>query len=214
MITTKKSKKNILPIILLALFLFEAFTNNPDSDLCNILFVTMMASIIGGEFAERNKNNKKLKLEDKELILATKDSDYYVGLITMTMILVLYVAICTFGRNIEVLKKIIIFNSNYAMFFGCLVLLLGYVSIYLSSTQELYKDGIKLMDNTFISTKDIIGITFRNTIFKKRKLIEITTKNHSIGLSNTVRIKCKNDVDFNKVIEQLKNNTHVAVKAL
>ena len=57
-------------------------------------------------------------------------------------------------------------------------------------------------------------VTHRDTIIKKRKLIEITCKNQAIGFSNTIRIKCKNNDDFNKAIKIFKNNMGIAPKGL
>lgn len=212
MISIKKNKSNIVALVFLALFLFEAFTNSTTSTLAKVLYIAMIISLVGAEIIDRRKNSKISRITDSEPVLSTKDSDYYLSMVIFLVIINAYAAICTFGNGN--LDGIAIFKGNITIMIGLVLLLIGYGYFYFSSSQDLYKNGIKLMNNAFIHKKDIVQVTHRNTIIKKRKLIEITCKNQAIGFSNTVRIKCKNNDDFNKAIKIFKNNMGIAPKVI
>lgn len=212
MVSIKKNKSNIVALVFLALFLFEAFTNSTTSTLAKILYIAMIISLVGAEIIDRRKNSKISRITDSEPVLSTKDSDYYLSMVVFLVIINIYAAICTFGNGN--LSGIAIFKGNITIMIGLVLLLIGYGYFYFSSSQDLYKNGIKLMNNTFIHKKDIVQVTYRDTVIKKRKLIEITCKNQAIGFSNTVRIKCKNNDDFNKAIKIFKNNMGISAKGI
>ena len=212
MISIKKNKSNIVALVFLALFLFEVFTNSTTSTLAKVFYIAMIISLVGAEIIDRRKNSKIARITDSEPVLSTKDSDYYLSMVIFLVIINAYAAICTFGNGN--LDGIAIFKGNITIMIGLVLLLIGYGYFYFSSSQDLYKNGIKLMNNAFIHKKDIVQVTYRNTIIKKRKLIEITCKNQAIGFSNTVRIKCKNNDDFNKAIKIFKNNMGIAPKGI
>lgn len=210
MVSIKKNKNNIVALVFLALFLFEAFTNSTTSILAKGLYMAMIISLVGAEIIDRRKNYKISRINESEAILSTKDSDYYLSMVIFLVIINIYSAICTFGN--EKLGGIAIFKGNITIMIGLVLLLIGYGYFYFSSSQDLYKNGISLMNNAFIHKNDIIQVTYRNTLIKKKKLIEVTCKNQAIGFSNIIRIKCRSDEEFNKAINTFKRNMGIIVK--
>ncbi|MBM6839430.1 hypothetical protein H9X77_14665, partial [Clostridium saudiense] len=129
----------------LALFLFEAVTNSTTSTLAKILYIAMIISLVGAEIIDRRKNSKISRITDSEPVLSTKDSDYYLSMVIFLVIINIYAAICNFGNGN--LSGIAIFKGNITIMIGLVLLLIGYGYFYFSSSQDLYKNGIKLMNN-------------------------------------------------------------------
>lgn len=142
--------------------------NSATSPLGKLLFLGTIASLVGGEVFERRKNAKAIKVNNIEPIIKTRDSEYYLSMIVVLSMLNIYAAVCTFSAGASNLVGYTIFNDNITIVLGLMALLLGYVYFYFSSSQILYKDGIKLSNNKFVSRKDFGEVVYRDTLIKKR----------------------------------------------
>lgn len=95
-----------------------------------------------------------------------------------------------------------------------LSIVISYGYFYFSSTQILYKDGIKLMYNKFITKDGIEDIFYRDTFIRKGKVFEINTKDGSLGFRKKVNIGCKSEEEFLKTLIYLEELTGLPIKSL
>lgn len=207
-----KSKKSLLPTVLLALFLMEVFANGVNSIIGIVIYCAMIVSFIGGEILEKQRNKKGVEIRNKNIIAESRNGDYYLGIFVCLAIVTVYIVICAFVKSSSGMFVSINLSDNPIIIIGLVILLIAYGYFYFTSKQVIYAEGIVLANNKFISASDFVDIAFRETLIRKKKLIEITIKNDILSYTNTIRIKCKYEEEFEKVVVLITRVTGIFAK--
>lgn len=205
-------KRLVLIIMFITVFLFELIIGGTKKS--GMAFLLLIILLISYEIYGRIKNNTESGSKFDEEILVRKDRDYYLSVVNITIMLLIInireITAITSPKESYLYENEITLRIIISM--GLLLIFYGY--FYIVSKQILYKDGLKLTDNKFISKDDIEEITYRRTLIMNSRLIEINTKKSARSFRKKIEIKCESENEFLKVIEVLEGITGVEPRNL
>lgn len=202
----------IIIIGMVIYFISKIIGEYREYEICTSAILLLVSSLIGYELYIREKNLKNGGSKSEEKIIVRNDKDYYLGMaLAMPMMGIVY------GLLMIRFPEVIYSNDQTSITIVILVgilLLLSFGYFYIVSNIIVYRDGIMLVDNKFISKGDIEEIVYRRTMIKKRKLIKINTNKSAKVERNEVTIKCESEEEFIKVINALEELTGIQAKNL
>lgn len=176
-----------------------------------IILLALAISLFLYEIYERRKNIKNGCSRFHENIIVRKDKNCYLSMVLVLwgMIIVSTIFIMV-TRQYNLQESIIIIMVRIAL----ILLAIFYGYLYVISNQILYKDGLKLANNKFITKDHIDKVTYRGTLMSKKKIIEISLLSAAKVEANRIRVKCENEEELIKVIDILEEITGVKAENL